>query len=58
LLSRSQKPLSFVVVIPHSPEKPAWQKLANSAYAKRAVKLEAGKHGFVAGAQHLRPDKV
>ena len=49
LLSRSKKPLSFAVVVPHWPEKPAWLKLANSAYAKRAVKLEAGKHGFVAG---------
>ena len=58
LLSRTKRPLSFVVVVPHWPEKPAWQKLANSAYARRAIKLDAGKHGFVAGGQHLRPDRV
>jgi phosphorylated CTD-interacting factor 1 len=50
--------LSFVVVVPYWPEKRAWLRLVNSEFARKVLKLRAGAHGFVAGAQHLRPDKV
>ena len=41
--------MSFVVVIPHWPEKSAWLRLANSAYKRRHLRLRAAKHGFTNG---------
>ena len=58
LLSRSDQPLSFAVIVPHWPDASCWRKLTTSAYATRTTRLSAKSHGFVAGGGHARVHRV
>ena len=58
LLSRSDEPLSFAVIVPHWPDAACWRRLATSAYATRTLTLAAKTHGFVAGGSHARVHRV
>ena len=48
-------PLTFVVVIPHWPDKPCWQALARSNWTRRTLRIAQAQHGYMEGGQHYRP---
>lgn len=51
---REKRPLSFVVVVPHWPDKPCWRALTQSARAAAVLRLPQAEHGFCEGGQHYR----
>jgi hypothetical protein len=54
-LSKTENALSFVVVVPHWPDRPAWQRLTTSRYARHVVKLEVRPTRFNLEFRSTRP---
>eukprot|EP01065_Artemidia_motanka_P022890 TRINITY_DN27140_c0_g1_i1.p1 TRINITY_DN27140_c0_g1~~TRINITY_DN27140_c0_g1_i1.p1 ORF type:complete len:519 (+),score=162.71 TRINITY_DN27140_c0_g1_i1:64-1557(+) len=52
LLKASQKPLSFVVVIPAWKQVPAWEQFGVSRWRRLRFVIPVSEHGFVDGKQH------
>eukprot|EP00966_Prymnesium_polylepis_P108070 2502730-Prymnesium_polylepis.2 len=47
-------PLTFVVVIPHWPDKPCWRALAESGWTRASLRVPQAEHGYMEGGQHYR----
>jgi hypothetical protein len=54
LLSRSNKPLSFTVVVPkwNDPASPMWQIMASSPFLVEMIDIDKNRHKFCKGYQH------
>jgi len=57
LFSRTQHPLSFIVVVPGWKEGAMWAKLTSSPFLRRQFIVAKQDHGFCDGAQHQRRDR-
>ena len=49
------KELTFLVVLPHWPDKLCWKNLTSSSHATAVLTLPQSMHGFCEGGQHYRP---
>eukprot|EP00163_Fabomonas_tropica_P001532 TRINITY_DN1113_c0_g4_i1.p1 TRINITY_DN1113_c0_g4~~TRINITY_DN1113_c0_g4_i1.p1 ORF type:complete len:313 (+),score=72.27 TRINITY_DN1113_c0_g4_i1:679-1617(+) len=54
LLKDTQRPLSFVIIVPRWTHTIGWQSLAKSRWCRGELKLGQKHHGYTEGAQHMR----
>eukprot|EP00752_Nemacystus_decipiens_P014681 g13077.t1 len=57
LLQATSKVLTFVVIIPFWEDSAGWQRLRDSAFLSKHVKLDQKDHGYCEGKQHLRRNR-
>ena len=47
--------LTFLVILPHWPDKQCWQALSALPHCRRVVLIPQQEHGYLAGGQQYRP---
>ena len=52
--TKLERALTFVVVVPHWPKRPAWEALHAVPYRARAEVIPLREHGYFEGAQHTK----
>lgn len=57
LLDASKRPLSFVVVFPHWPEKVCWKRVRTSRFNRCHHVIDKFSHGYFEGSQHNRSNR-
>ena len=51
---QAKRCLTFVVVIPHWPDKSCWRRLNELSWLRRSALVPQAEHGYVEGGQHYR----
>eukprot|EP00960_Hanusia_phi_P058834 763996-Hanusia_phi.AAC.10 len=54
IFSKSELPLSFVIIIPYLPDQNGWKRVYDSEYKKAHLKVKQAEHGYFEGSQHDR----
>ena len=57
LLAAATQALSFVVIIPHWPDKDCWRALRDSAFCRHHLKVAKFSHRYFEGSQHNRSNR-
>lgn len=56
-LDAASSALTFVVVTPHWPNRPCWEKMRRSKFCSRAEVISVREHGYYEGAQHRKKSR-
>ena len=56
-LGAASSALTFVVVTPHWPNRPCWEKMRRSKFCSRAEVISVREHGYYEGAQHRKKSR-